>query len=210
MFDWVSCSLHQWQQVGTNRQSSRVGSTPTPTCRSGQGGFAQADVALRSNRAEAVSTLPQGGFFISETSVPPALIRAYRATHYHVQVGTQGYVLRVGHYSSELAAAYARSGHANALFITADNPFSEPVDAAENAAQHAALGRVMHKLTADLFDGFGRNPAEAWLAEQGYLALGIDRTQACVLGIHFRQNAIVWAAADAVPKLILLRNLSGS
>lgn len=140
-----------------------------------------------------------------ETLVPSALVDAYRATHFHVQDGQLHYVLHVDLPSPELAAACARSGQTSAIFITADNPFSETVGAEANAANHEALGRSLRALTADVFEGFGQDPAGSWPAEQSYLALGVDRTQACALGIQFRQNAIVWAGADATPELILLR-----
>jgi len=41
--------------------------------------------------------------------------------------------------------------------------------------------------------------------EKSFFALGVDLETAKNLGICYQQNAIVWAGADAVPKLILLR-----
>ena len=48
-------------------------------------------------------------------------------------------------------------------------------------------------------------PAGAWPRELSYFALGIDEGAARQLGRRFDQDAVVWAGADAVPKLLLLR-----
>lgn len=65
----INLHLHHVIVEDIHSQSLRVGSTPTPTCQSGQGGFAKADVALASNEAEAVLTLRTEVFYASIESL---------------------------------------------------------------------------------------------------------------------------------------------
>jgi hypothetical protein len=41
--------------------------------------------------------------------------------------------------------------------------------------------------------------------ERSVFAYGMDKASACAVGRQFRQDAIVWVGADAVPQLVLLR-----
>jgi hypothetical protein len=49
----------------------------------------------------------------------------------------------------------------------------------------------------------GADKSGVWPSEHGFLALGIDETEAERIGIMFGQYAIVWVGADAVPQLKL-------
>lgn len=140
-----------------------------------------------------------------ELSISTDLIAAYADTEYRVHVGDHILTLRVDQASPDLAEAYQRTGSTSAAFITADNPFSETATDAENAVNHAALGQHLRDLTAHIFDGEGHGMTGDWPPEKSYLALGLSREQACALGIQFRQNAIVFADSDAIPRLVLLR-----
>jgi hypothetical protein len=53
--------------------------------------------------------------------------------------------------------------------------------------------------------GKGVDPAGEWPGEPSLLILSINLEAADVLGRAFRQNAFVWASADAIPQLVLLR-----
>ena len=66
----INLHLHHVIVGYINTQSLRVGSTPTPTCQSGQGGFAKADVALAGNEAEAVLTLRKEVFLCQRQKSP--------------------------------------------------------------------------------------------------------------------------------------------
>ena len=55
-----------------------------------------------------------------------------------------------------------------------------------------------------LIEGIGIDPSGEWPAEKSFLALGLDLETSRALGREFGQNAIVWAGADAIPRLILL------
>ena len=54
-------------------------------------------------------------------------------------------------------------------------------------------------------EGEGADATGEWAAERSVFAYGMDKASACVLGRQFRQDAIVWVGADAVPQLVLLR-----
>ncbi|SHL69343.1 Protein of unknown function [Nitrosospira sp. Nsp11] len=56
-----------------------------------------------------------------------------------------------------------------------------------------------------IIEGEGFDPCGKWPAEKSFLALGLDLKESSALGKEFGQNAIVWAGADAIPRLILLR-----
>jgi hypothetical protein len=134
-----------------------------------------------------------------------SLLEAYGATHYRVCDGVQNFTLQIGKYSQELADLFRQSNTVSALFITADNPFSEAVSEAENAANHRILGEHLRCLVVAVHEGAGQDAQGQWPAEGSYLALGISLPQASALGIEYRQNAVVWIDEDAIPQLILLR-----
>ena len=139
-----------------------------------------------------------------ETLIATDLVGAYVDTDYRV-AASPPFVLRIDQHSPALAEAYRRSHAMSAVFITADNPFSEITSDVENVANHIELGAQLRELTDNVFDGAGQGAAADWPPESSYLALGLCREQACALGIQFNQNAIVFAGADAIPRLILLR-----
>lgn len=137
------------------------------------------------------------------SNLPDDLVRAYRETDY--VVGRDGWILRIDEPSIELEAQHRRHGVTHSAFITAWNPFSQALSAAENAQRHAAL---LAELTRDgraWFEGVGIHPSNAWPGEESVLILGLDLESAKAMGSRLQQNAIVWSGPDAVPRLILLR-----
>jgi len=142
--------------------------------------------------------------YISATALNPAIVRAYSQTHYGVR-GASRFSLRIGRHSAPLQALHrAHNVHCSA-YITACNPYSQSLTAAQNAARHAALLRVLRRQGLAWVPGVGRHLAGNWPGERSVLVLGLELDAASVLGIAFRQNAIVWNDADAVPQLVLLR-----
>jgi len=142
--------------------------------------------------------------YASATALNPAIVRAYSQTHYGVR-GASRFSLRIGRHSAPLQALHrAHNVHCSA-YITACNPYSQPLTAAQNAARHAALQRVLRRQGLAWLPGVGRHLAGNWPGERSVLVLGLGLDAASVLGIAFRQNASVWNDADAVPQLVLLR-----
>lgn len=138
------------------------------------------------------------------SAIEPATLRAYEQTEYRVQ-GSIPAVLQVGVRSAPLARLHQLHRCACSAFITACNPLGTPVDAAVNAQRQAALAAELLQQRYVAIPGIGRHPTGDWPPEPSYLVLGLTRTAAQQLGRQFEQNAIVWADADAIPELILLR-----
>lgn len=141
---------------------------------------------------------------MNPSQIDPATLQAYRETHYRVG-GKEPFVLQVGVPSPQLAALHAQHGVQSSSFVTACNPFSEPVSDELNAAHMASL--TLEVLLARLhhLPGEGVHPSGTWPAEPSLLVLGTDLDAARALGARYRQNAIVFCGADAIPRLELLR-----
>ena len=130
---------------------------------------------------------------------------AYEGAHYQVGTAEISYVLRLGIRCEELANAYDVTGHNCALFITAFNPLGTHQSDEANLAAHQRLTTELQKMTPHILEGSGADPQGNWPAERSFLALGIDRITAELLGHQFQQDAVIWIGIDAVPELVLLR-----
>jgi hypothetical protein len=119
--------------------------------------------------------------------------------------GEPGFTLRVGRASAELLAAHKRRRTDCSAFLTACNPFSQPLDAAANAARQAALAKELSSRSLAFLPGVGQHPSNGWPGEDSFLVFGLTLEAAKALGTRLEQNGIVWSGADAVPQLILLR-----
>ncbi len=88
-------------------------------------------------------------------------------------------------------------------FITAWNPFSQPLTAQENEERHQALIAEIKSRSLSFLPGVGQHPSNNWLGEQSVLVLGLSLEAAKTLGRRFEQNAVVWTGRDGVPQLVL-------
>ncbi len=140
-----------------------------------------------------------------ESAIPTALLEAYGATHYRIRDGRHDFTLQIGKHSQELADLFQQTNSASAVFITADNPFSEVASDLDNAASNGVLLDRLKHLAVAVYEGAGQDAEGKWPAETSYLALGISRLQASAFGIEFRENAFVWIDQEANPELVLLR-----
>lgn len=138
------------------------------------------------------------------SSIPLDLIKAYEKTDFRV-LEPRGFILKIGQCSGELRAIYLETGATCAAFLTAWNPYSQDTSDAENALAQARLHRQLSLLGYVTWNGIGVNADESWRGEESVFVLGLPFESAKVIGADFRQNAIVWAGADAVPRLIVLR-----
>jgi hypothetical protein len=141
---------------------------------------------------------------MSVTCLPESLISAYRATRYRVFTSPD-FELAVGQRSSALADLYRTHAANSAAFLTAWNPEGNLQNETANREAFARLQERVAACSVTIIAGFGEDPDGVWAGEESLLALGLSREAACDIGAEFRQNAIVWAGADAVPELILLR-----
>jgi hypothetical protein len=140
----------------------------------------------------------------SSSVIDPSAVQAYLETEYRV-LGEAGFTLKVGERSAQLCAAHAQEKANCSAFLTACNPFSEPLCDASNAERQAALAAELSSLGLVCLQGIGQHPSNEWPGEASLLVFGLLLDSAKSLGAKFEQNAFVWSGADAVPQLILLR-----
>ena len=136
--------------------------------------------------------------------IPRATIEAYLATDYRIW-GDWPLVLHIGQRSVELGSLFEAQKVASAAVVTAWNPFSEPRPIVENQTAQARLIADIEQLALQHQPGHGADPTGVWPPEPSRLVLGIDLTSAGSIGRKYGQNGVVWAGADAIPTLVLLR-----
>ena len=142
---------------------------------------------------------------LRETKVLADKQEAYRKTLYGFGQGLDAIYLRIDVRSDALARLYQSSGYDCGIFITAYNPLGIAESQESNDAAHALLGAELTATAGRIIEGAGFDPTGDWPEEKSYFGLGVDLEEAKNLGVRFRQDAIVWAGQDAVPRLILLR-----
>jgi Protein of unknown function (DUF3293) len=140
---------------------------------------------------------------MTDTAIAADKVAAYQSTQYRIG-GPEGFTLRIGTKSDALLQLYRKTGQTCGVFITAFNPFGQAQSAEANEAAHFLLGEDLRGLSRHVIEGAGY-PSGDWPRELSFFALGIDEGAARQLGRRFDQDAVVWAGADAVPRLLLLR-----
>lgn len=140
------------------------------------------------------------------TEIPQDLIDAYRSARYRVCDGAEKFLLQIDEHSMGLAGLYRRTEQLSALFITAFNPDGQQLqDDSINEVNQERLLQELRAKTQYVFSGIGDDPSGMWPGEPSWLALGLNLDDSQELGRRYQQNAVLWADADAVPRLILLR-----
>jgi len=139
------------------------------------------------------------------THVPATLIHAYRRTEYRVADGSYAFAMRVDEPSDSLRTCHAAFGVDASAFITACNPGSVPTPDALNEAAMMQLEHAVEDAGYFVLHGRGVDPTAAWPGEPSLLVLGIDEADATALARRFGQYAIVYAGADATPRLVLVK-----
>lgn len=132
------------------------------------------------------------------------LTAAYQTSQFRV-LSPHPFTLHIGKKSQDLWTAYRQHGVASAGFLTAWNPYSQETAEAQNAANQEALVQRIEALGFSWWNGLGIDPSGDRLNAPSILVLGIKHDESVSIGVAFRQNAIVWAGADAIPRLVLLR-----
>ncbi len=130
------------------------------------------------------------------------LIRAYRAAVYRID---EAFDLTIDDYSEALDAWQRRYDLESSALITACNPAGQRCSSAFNAKANRELENLIVKAGHPYCSTLARDPQNQWPPEAGFLIGGIACADAEALAQAFDQNAWVWSAADAVPRLRLLR-----
>jgi hypothetical protein len=139
----------------------------------------------------------------SETELA-RLAKAYMATSYVVMRNERQFSLRVGDRSAALDQLLTSYRTQTALFITASNPYSRTTSERQNAEANGRLRIDIINVSIAVLDGYGQGDDGVGPAERSFLAIGITRKDAEVLGRRYRQNAIVWIGSSFVPELVIL------
>jgi hypothetical protein len=142
---------------------------------------------------------------IPRSQLSKTLVNSYRTAHYRVTGPNGSFVLIVKKPSEPLASLMKLHGAESALFITAENPHGQKSQAGLNQRAQKALQGEIKAMGFPFWEGVGEDPTGNWKSERSFLALGVSQEQAEALGEKYRQNAVIWADGDAVPRLILLR-----
>lgn len=142
---------------------------------------------------------------MAPTEIAPDKIAAYHATDYCIRFGLDAITLRICNHAPKLGAIYDAAKSSCGVVITAYNPFGEVCDAATNLAAQTRLEEHLGALAPMVLEASGAHPTGAWPPEPSFFALGINHETARLLGTRFRQDAVVWVGANAIPELLLLR-----
>ena len=130
---------------------------------------------------------------IKRTAVTPELIAAYRATDYVAVGAGVRLTLRIGEKSTQADGLFQQMGVQGAAFLTAYNPYSVDVGAAENEARQQRLRADLDALEGlTIWEGYGLGRDGEWPAEPSLLIWGIGRAAATELAVRYEQNAFVW------------------
>ena len=140
----------------------------------------------------------------SASRLPSSLLAAWRAARYEVTAARPPFVLHVDEPSDALAACHLEHGVCCSAFVTAWNPGGRPVATEANLAAEAMLEERLRARGYWWLGGRCIDPAGAWPPEPSVLILGLDRDAAAALAREAGQAGLVCAAADAVPRLVLL------
>ena len=132
-----------------------------------------------------------------------SLIAAYRAARYRVD-HEPPFLLAADVPSEELAELMRAAGCAGAAFITAWNPRGTLLSREQNERRQRGLLDQLREARLRWIEGFGSAADGSWSGEASVLVLDVDRDRACQMGRRHEQNAVLWAAADGTPRLLLL------
>lgn len=138
----------------------------------------------------------------SASVIDPRTVHAYLETEYRVH-GEPGRTFRVGQASADLLSAHKRQKVDCSAFLTACNPFSEPFDAAANAARQAALAKELSRRSLVFLPGIGPHPSNKWHDEDSFLVFGLTLEAAKVIGSVIRRMVTVeWTKKDKYGRVV--------
>jgi Protein of unknown function (DUF3293) len=133
------------------------------------------------------------GFLFSASQLAPDTIQAYLETHYRVH-GEPGFTLRVGEVCPELATALQQQRVDCSAFLTACNPFSQPLDEPANAARQTALAQELSRRSLAFLPGIGQHPSNDWPGEESFLVFGLERGRCRPATDPAAMNPWAWSA----------------
>lgn len=150
-----------------------------------------------------------------KTTLPPALVQAYRQAWYEVWLPAPGQMssqvqdtpslLQVDVAHAPLRQTMQRLNAHQACLLTACNPRGQLLPAAENTRRIQALRQALQAKGWTWAPALGRDPQGQWPGEESLLIWHMDRAQARHWGRQWAQNAVLVFGDDAIPRLECLR-----
>ncbi len=132
------------------------------------------------------------------------LLAAYRRTRYCVDAPNGSrFELRIGQRCPALDELLQGRGAHGAAFITAWNPRSVALPAAENQARQQHLREDIVSRDLSTLPGQGLPPDPSWEPEDSLLVLDLDVPEALALALAHEQYAIVYHRRGQASELLL-------
>jgi peptidoglycan/xylan/chitin deacetylase (PgdA/CDA1 family) len=129
----------------------------------------------------------------------PALLGAYRRTDYTAGEGPGPAVTRIGRRSASTDALLRRMGARQGAFVTAWNPYSQPMPRGWNDRMLARLREAARRLPFAEGWGHGRGWSER------HLLIAADPRRVRRLARRFRQHAIIAVRIGAPARMVVRR-----
>ena len=125
--------------------------------------------------------------------------RIYTATDYRVEDGDTCFLIKIGQQHPGLDSYLSRHAADSWGFITAWNPFSEPLSESENYLLNEALLEKISTMGMTARKGVGGSGD--W-KEESFFVFPISRETVLALGREFSQNAVLYAECGGKVELI--------
>ena len=133
-----------------------------------------------------------------------ALYSFYQDAVYEVYYGDLTIQLFIDRSNSKLDLILKRYNCNAWALITAFNPYSQCLSAAENQQRHQNLIELIRSHNLTFFDAVGKDKDGVWTPEQSIFIVGINLKQAIAIGNRFQQNAIVYGELEKRSQLVWL------
>ncbi len=143
-------------------------------------------------------------FPFNDQPAPPSdqsLAEAYRNARYTIN----GFSLRIGGHHPDFDRWLSEHEHRTYLLLTAHNPASRLLPAAENRLRERALHDEVARAGLPSVPGWGADPHGTWPREDGRCLLDVPRATADALARKYGQNAVLEGEVRGVPHLRWVR-----
>lgn len=144
--------------------------------------------------------MPDNHSECSAVTISEALLEAYAAAHYRIEVGAEALVLTIG---EVLGVHPALPVVRRVAIVTACNPFSEQLDPAENAKRQEALVGLVEAVGLTWLPASGVDPRGEWPSEPSLAVCDPTDVQLDHWMELFGQNAVVVAERGGLAALRL-------
>lgn len=109
---------------------------------------------------------------------------------------------RVGENSAEINALLEKENAERFAFLTAHNPHSKGLTAADNDLRQSRLKQILQVENYRFLEGYGTNESESWDREASLFVLDIAEEAVINLARNFEQNAILCGAKNEKCRLV--------